>query len=275
MLFVGACGGAEHREDAGSGGWDAAPNDAVLVDVIAWDDGASDVEAGDALFDASGTEAAPRTCGPAPCDPAAAPGARDGCDAMQRCVLTPLGPRCVTGSGTVAEGEPCTSSLDCLEGLACFAMPIGARCGRPCCPASPDACGEDRDGGSRPRTSCTAAALLVEGAAERWGWCALPRSCHVLDPMSCGVGEGCYIVSPMGDAECRIAGRAGVGDRCTEPHDCAPGLFCGGIAEKRCIRMCALGDAGGPRCGPGETCTAFAHTPRGTGLCIQEQARPP
>jgi hypothetical protein len=92
----------------------------------------------------------------------------------------------------------------------------------------------------------------------------------VLDTTACEPTEGCYIVSSMGDTDCREAGAAGVADPCVEPNDCEAGLTCAGFFEMTCARICSL-DA--DTCPSDEgRCVAYAQSPEGTGLCTVEMS---
>jgi len=192
------------------------------------------------------------------CDPTSAVS----CPEAESCVLSGAGAASCGAAGAATDGSPCAASSDCAGGLACFRRGEGGACARVCCPGHEGVCGDDG-------TACTGTGVLVDGTDSTWAHCALPRACNVLAPEeACEIGEGCYIVSATGGTDCQRAGTRGVGDLCVEQNDCAPGLSCNGITRRECARICALGDAEGPMCAPGEgECRAYSHSPDGTGIC--------
>ncbi len=113
---------------------------------------------------------------------------------------------------------------------------------------------------------CAGGDPLVDGTATAWGRCVAVRACDVLAPEGvCAPGEGCYIVSPGGETDCRPAGGVPVGAACEGEADCVPGAFCAGLMARACVRICAVG-AGACPSGEG-MCRAYPYSPPGTGIC--------
>lgn len=211
---------------------------------------------------------APTECATDVCDPRSAVACDD--EEVRACRIAPTGPLCGGAIGTGAELAPCAQSADCKPGLECFATADGGRCQRVCCGvASATGCGL--------LGRCSTGARLVDGtrAPGGWGRCVEPRVCDVLDPLTgCDPGEACAIVSGSGEVDCRIVGDAGVGEGCASVGDCAPGLFCAGLVERTCRRICALSDAGAGSCPEGEgVCRAYPYSPPGTGICSADAIR--
>ncbi|MDH5491697.1 MAG: hypothetical protein OEY14_07075 [Myxococcales bacterium] len=241
----------------GSGcGAGAAPADAAFERDAFLGDGASLVDGGaDARLE-GGADAAPDggagdaslACAEG-CDP------RGGvCPGVGPCLLQGAQAACGLLAGAGLEGEICDADDGCAPSLACFATFEGPRCQRICCPGAAGEC---------DALECIGGGQLGSGAMTDWGHCSPQRVCDVLDPASCAPAEGCYILSGMGDTQCRRAGPAQVGEGCVAQWDCAAGLFCGG--RMVCVRICALV---GPPCPAGEgECVATPQSPDGSGLC--------
>ena len=249
--LLAACGG--------DGGGEPLP-DAAWPDATVLDGGpAPDAPGADGgAFDAAGTDAGRLWCTWEACDPRGA----DTCPARAVCSLVGNTPSCIADLGMSTAGEPCVATTDCAHGLACFAQGDGGVCARLCCPGDSDLeCGL----GMR----CAGTLVLVDGTTTDWWHCVGPRPCNVIDPSAtCETGEGCYIVSPSGETDCRRVGTAQVGESCVEQTDCAGGLFCAGLATRICVRICSLRDAGGAPCPSSEgTCRRQAFSPDATGLC--------
>jgi hypothetical protein len=169
--------------------------------------------------------------------------------------------------GTVPDGDSCMGDLDCGAGSACFRATgvTNGVCARVCCPGT---------GGCDVGERCSADGVLVSGVSTGWGRCALRTECDVLMPdVVCATPiEGCYVVWPRTasepQAECDLAGSAAEGEACVEQNDCAPGLFCAGIASRTCVRICQLGDT--RVCAATMSrCVAQAYSPDGTGICMR------
>jgi len=221
-----------------------------------------------ATFDAAaidgGRDAGPATC-ESVCDPRSS---GDGCIDEMRCVLSAEEPACSVAFGPAEAGEACTALDACAPGLACFraARTTGGVCGLVCCPGDGTRCpGSARCGGD---------GMLVDGTTTAWGRCVPPRPCSVLSPeLTCEAREGCYVIDGVGGTECRLAGTGEAGDSCTVPEDCAGGLFCGGLSERTCLRICSLTMT--RACTSDERCVAQTYSPDGTGICIARAgARP-
>jgi len=220
----------------------------VRTDATVVDDAAQDV----------GGDAAVSACGLG-CDPSGPPGPLSGCPIGQRCVLEAEAPTCRSAAG-LAAGSPCDAVDACGLGLACFraSRSTGGVCAPVCCPRGPDACVAGRCGGD---------GVLVDGTVTAFGRCLPPRRCDVLAPeLTCEAREGCYVVDALGTTECRLAGVRGLNDSCVLPEDCAPGLFCGGLGARTCLRICAIDT---PRCEAGQRCVAQSYSPAGSGVCVE------
>lgn len=197
------------------------------------------------------------------CDPRSEDGCPDG-----TCVLSGESPSCELDAGAADEGAACDSVTACAHGLACFraARSSGGVCAQICCPGDASSCGDV--------ARCGGDGVLVDGTETSWGRCVLPRPCDLLAAeLTCEAREGCYVVDPGGTTECRLAGSAGAGDACVVPEDCASGLFCGGIGERTCLRVCSIAS---PRtCTGDERCVAQTYSPEGTGVCVLDTALRP
>lgn len=251
--MLGACGGS------GPDTPDAATRlDATIVETgLAFDDATSDASSfTDALTPQrdGGTSLCRGTC-----DPARA----SGCGVGEQCVLHDVEAACGP-VGTAARGSACTSVDDCAVGLACFrAEPGSGVCDRVCCPGGTDCAASEVCGGD---------GRLVDGTETSWARCIAPRSCALLEAMSCPEREACYVVGPLGESVCLLAGTALEGDPCALPNDCAPELVCAGAVERTCARLCRLGLATDP-CATGSMCVRQAYTPEGVGVCVTAAAR--
>lgn len=225
----------------------------VVLDSALPDTGAPPADG--ASPDAAIDSGSPLDC-PGMCDPRAGR-----CGAVRACVLIDEEPTCLPTGGMKARGETCTEVDQCATGLACFQTALGASCEPICCPEGPETCGEG--------LACRGSGVLVDGTDTVWARCLAPEPCDVLDSAaSCAPGEGCYIVTPEADTECRYAGLADVGESCAEQNDCVAGLFCAGLIEPTCVRICGLGSDGRPVCpGTEGDCVAHAQSPDGSGLC--------
>lgn len=216
-------------------------------------------------LDAAGSDAAPPDaavdlCATA-CDPRGE--AMMGCVDDLRCILNTEAPMCGAGFGLLAEGTPCEAPDACAPGLACFraGRTSGGVCGRVCC-STENSCGAS--------ARCGGDGVLVDGTATAWGRCVLPRTCDVLMPeLTCETREGCYVIDGAGATECRLAGAALAGELCAVAEDCAAGLFCGGLGERTCLRICSIAM---PRCAATERCIAQTYSPEGTGICVESMA---
>lgn len=255
LLVLGACssGGTPPPMDAGVRDSRVVDGDILRDSTVP--DAAPPVDASpDAAADAG-----PLDC-PGICDP------RIGsCGAARACVLVDDEPTCLPTGGTNAEGETCTEVDQCAPGLGCFQNAMGATCQPICCPDGPDTCAEGM--------ACLGSGVLVDGTETLWARCTPPEPCDVLDYVdSCAPGEGCYIVTPEADTECRGAGVAEAGQPCAEQNDCVAGLFCAGLTEPTCVRICGLGAEGRPVCPLSEgDCVAHAQSPEGSGLCTVDR----
>lgn len=231
-------------------------------------------EGGIVRDDTSASQDAPRVdsggdAGNAACDSACDPRSLgDGCIDEMRCVLSSEEPACTDAFGIAEAGATCGALDACAPGLACFrvAGSSGGVCGVICCPGEVTVC----EGTSR----CGGDGVLVDGTTTGWGRCVPPRACSVLSPeLTCEAREGCYIIDGAGGTECRFAGGGAAGDGCTAPEDCGSGLFCGGLSERTCLRVCSLTMT--RACTSEERCVAQTYSPEGTGICVASTgARP-
>ncbi len=235
--------------------------DASFLDSISLDTSTADTFVSD-----TGSDAPPFTdtgtsdlCEEGVCDPTDV----EACTEETSCVLTADGPACVELLAPGERGAPCDALNGCAAGLSCFLKRDGGECGRPCC-ATGSAC--------EPGESCGGANMLVDGSTTTFGECLPPRPCNVLSSASCEPSEACYIVSSTGTTDCLFAGEADVGERCAMQNDCAGGLFCAGISDSMCVRICELGVEGSCPAMEG-SCQAYAQSPPGTGLCTREASR--
>ncbi len=252
LVVLGACGddGARMSFDAGvrrdaSFQWDAS---------FASDAGSGIPE--DAGIPAV-PDAGPMMC-PGECDPVAVQGCADGV-----CILAGDAPYCVPQAGRLEEGSACEEPGQCAPGLACFRRPSGGVCAPVCC-FGDESCGDGR--------TCRGPGVLIDGSESAFGQCRAPIACDPLEAESCEPGMACRIVSPEGDTDCVRLGEAAVGEACVAQSDCQGGLFCGGLFERVCVRICSLAEDGG--CPDGEgICQGYAHTPEGVGLCTMETMR--
>lgn len=230
----------------------------------AWDAG----ESGNGMEPDGGTPSGARDAG-ALCEREACnPEGSTGCNAPQRCVLTPEGARCAERSSASREqGMSCGESAECAAGLACFRSGDGGVCARVCCPGG--------SGCEAPERRCRPAPLS-DGTDTSWGGCLQPEPCDVLRPVeTCGPGEACYIVSARGETGCRGTGSASVGETCDQQHDCEPGLSCVGLEQATCVRVCGIGKQDTVSCPRDEgRCRVYSQSPRGTGLCARMPAAP-
>lgn len=224
-----------------------------------------DARAEDALL--VGADALPSRDGGPPlcrgaCDPVRAPGCGSSGEA---CVVQSEEAMCgVPGRGS--RGASCTGVGDCATGLACFATDTGVGvCDRVCCPGASDCTGSAVCGGD---------GALIDGTRTSWGRCLAPRACRLLDPEACPEREACYVIGPLGESECLLAGSALEGDRCELPNDCTAGLVCTGATDRTCARLCALGTSSDP-CGASAMCVRQAYTPDGVGVCVAAAASRP
>ena len=256
LLLVGAalgCGGSSPEAP------DAASRlDAMIVETgLGFDDATLDASS---LDDAALPQ---RDGGTSLCRGACDPVRSSGCGAGELCVLRDVEAMCASpGRGT--RGSACTSVDECGAGLACFLTESGGGlCDRVCCPGASDCAASEVCGGD---------GRLIDDTATSWGRCIAPRSCALLEAMSCPEREACYVIGPLGESECLLAGTALEGDVCTLPNDCAPELVCAGAVERTCARLCRLGLATDP-CGTGSMCVRQAYTPDGVGVCVTAAAR--
>ena len=249
VALAAACGDASSGPSTDG---DGGRRDATVVDASLDRDATAGPEAGaDGAVDLDGFVP---VCPTESCDP------RDdsGCVGKQ-CVLSSEGTSCLAHSADLRlEGFSCGEAGDCASGLVCFAEGDGGVCRAPCC-GSGDSCG--------PTRQCVPVARFPDDSPSRWGRCMPARACDVLAAEgACEPDEACYIVSESGETDCRALGAADVGGPCVVQEDCAGGLFC--PVSGTCVRICSLGDAGGPRCLADEgNCVAYSYTPRGTGVC--------
>ena len=178
--------------------------------------------------------------------------------------------RCARRGGFEGLCAPCTSDVECAEGV-CLENPVrGLRACAPLC--GPD--GTCPEGGTClsmdtgqavcvPRTGqcpvgvgavgsrchadtqCASGLCLFQGQEQRGGRCV--RSCP------CGEGERCLVLE-SGEASVCVQGSGQDGDRCNHPVDC-DGSFCLHLAtESICSRSCT-GDEG---CAAGWVCAQTA-----------------
>lgn len=245
------CTKAGDSSDAGNlSGFDAQVIDAPIT---SFPDASGGEDAG-AILD-GGADAA-LSCSLGTCDPTVALS----CGADTSCTIIADAPECL-GGGVADEGQACTSSTDCRDGLACFQRygAVVGLCQRICCDGVAETCRGDE--------LCIGPGILGDGTHTTWHFCLGARECDVLSqPGTCEPSEGCYILDGDGAHDCRPAGSLGLDDACTAPTDCAPGFFCGGLIEQRCARICSL-EAGCPE-GEGD-CMAYRHSPPGTGICTR------
>lgn len=262
LMLVTVCACENDPDDLDAGRMDASMPDAqVVLDATEFFPDSGDVgPASDANYPSDvGADTPAERC-PGACRPD-----EGSCRDLEACVLWTATPECVPFGGSLSVGSPCEETDQCMAGLACFAGDGGGVCGRVCCRADPTSCeGDD---------VCSGSGMLVDGTMTEFGSCGPSRTCSLLNPASCGEGEGCYLIEE-GEADCRPAGSVGVGEACEGPSDCLPGLGCVGAFNKQCARNCRIGapDA----CPPAEgECRAFADSPEGAGLCSGSAARRP
>jgi hypothetical protein len=237
----------------GSGGGSPFPLDMSMPDLSVIDGTFIDEGLPDGGLDLSGPDAPTFDC-QTDCDPRTAMGCDEG-----MCVLYGSEPTCVTAAGDQTVDQPCSALSDCATGLVCVQREGGSVCRPICCPVSPAGCGTDE--------RCVANVVLGDGSTTPWGACEPRRRCNVLTGDGCiaAMGYACYIVSSMGDTDCKLAGIARAGEACTQQTDCAGGLFC--PAAHTCVRICAY-PSGEPSCGMDEgTCASYSQSPPDTGLC--------
>jgi hypothetical protein len=237
----------------------AARTDATIVETgLAFDDARSEDAS---VFSSDALPA--RDAGLPLCRGACDPVERTGCASTEICAVRDEEASC-GAPGRGARGSVCTLTSECAAGLACFATDDGGgMCDRVCCPgaedcASPEVCGGD--------------GALVDGTRSSWGRCLAPRAGTLLDPTACPAREACYVVGPLGESECLVAGTALEGEPCALPNDCAADLLCIGASDRTCARLCALGGSTDP-CGSSAMCVRQAYTPDGVGVCVAAAAR--
>lgn len=257
------CSAAGCDSSPGDGADAGTRPDATLAD------GAVTIGDGGARDASVAADAASRDGGVAPlcagdCDPTIVPGPDAGvggdCEPGLTCALRDRVPVCHPTSGVVADGEACDVDRICAPGLACFALASGPTCAAVCCPGDDSLC----PSGQR----CGGDGMLASGVATSWGRCLDITPC-VLFESTCATREGCYIVSSSGDTSCLLAGDRAVGESCDVDvqNQCAPGLFCAGVGEGRCVRLCSLTD--GSTCPREEgRCIAQTYSPPDTGVCV-------
>ena len=170
-----------------------------------------------------------------------------GCEGSLTCDVTARDSGAVScvGSGGTIQGDKCTSTSDCQQGLTCS---LGA-C-RPYCNAQ------------KVGTACDGGGLGSCVQIDSFG-SAVPNlkvclvSCDLTNPSAaCGAG-GCVLAA--GETNCQAVGTAGEFASCTYTTDCAPGLNCitfgsGDSGTSSCRTMCRFG---GAACGNNESCTHF------------------
>lgn len=232
--------------------------DAPVVEAgLVFEDAAGD--GGPALPDAAARDAGWSLCR-GTCDPVTAMGC-----GRELCLVRGETAECAPSTGRGLRASPCTTFADCAPGHACFDDGAGAGvCDRVCCPGGDDcAAGE----------TCAGDGRLVDGTTSSWGRCFGPRPCALLDPTACLDREACYVVGPMGETECLLAGAALEGEACASPNDCAEGLVCAGAFMRTCAVLCQLTAGDDPCPGPA-TCVRQAYTPEGIGVCVVASVTP-
>ncbi len=251
FIFCSILAAACSDGDGGTSARDAGTLDTVLFDGSILSDGGLTTTANS---DAGTNLGEPACLGD--CRPTTA----DSCAGDLSCALVDGQGMCVADVGHGEVGQSCTRSSDCALGHACFEKRTGGECGRVCCDGTEGACGaEERCGGP---------GLLIEeglSVASSWRECGAPRSCDVLDTRSCEPGEGCYVVSSEPDTECLAAGTGEVGASCAKQNECRAGLFCAGLVDSRCVRICELGQ--GCPAGEGRCVAPDMPWPDNAGLC--------
>lgn len=232
---------------------DRAPVDATPDDATAGNDIGTGIDAGAA--DAG----PPSMCPSLMCDPRSP----RPCSATpsSACLLKNDGPVCVSTVGHGREGDSCVLDGDCGSSLACFATRTGGRCARVCCAQDAFSCGA-------PPARCEAPSTLVGSGTSMWGRCVpAPRPCDVLAQDMCDPGEGCYIVSGIGETDCRPVGHIALGETCVNNNDCATELVCTGVGTKKCAQICDMAVSTSCDSLPGTVCRTYAYSPAGTGVC--------
>ncbi|MFW5875100.1 MAG: hypothetical protein ACOCXM_00045 [Myxococcota bacterium] len=232
--------------------------DASIVDGSIGIDGSFVAPPADASWDGA---IVPACSTPEPCDPIAL----TGCTDVETCVLAATEPACLAQAGPGPQGEACTSTTDCAEGLACFATRSGTgACRRLCCGDAATCEVDERCG----------AGVLVDGSPVSWGRCAPSQEeCAPLDPLeTCDPGEACYVVTAGGDTGCRPPGAGDAGDPCREQNDCLPGFACRGLSDATCKRICDTTEESPCPTGEG-ACEHPSGWPENTGLCTVNSVR--
>ena len=246
VVGVAACSGTSVEVS------DAAQRlDATILEAgLAFEDTPSDGSVADALTQ-------PRDGGSSLCRGSCDPTGTGGCGPAEQCALRGDEASCGP-AGRGVRGSRCTRVEQCAPGLACFLGETGGVCDRICCPGADD-CGDAE--------VCGGDGTLVDESRASWGRCLGPRTCALLEAMGCPDREACYVVGPLGESACLVAGAALEGEPCTLPNDCAADLVCTGAFERTCARLCRLGAAAEP-CASGSSCVRQAYTPEGVGICV-------
>jgi hypothetical protein len=171
-----------------------------------------------------------------------------GCEGSQTCDVTSRdsgAATCVASSGTI-QGDKCTSTSDCQQGLTCILGACRPYCtgqtlGTPCKGSGVGSCAQFYSGGV---------------AVKNDEICFV--SCDLTNPTAACGANGCVISS--GETNCETVGTAGEFASCTYGSDCAQGLSCitfgsGDSGTSSCRTMCRFG---GAACGNNESCTHFS-----------------
>jgi hypothetical protein len=179
-------------------------------------------------------------------------GGSDASDAASTCVLTPpsdkcgifpncgcagttcdfvldsgeanLPTACTPFVGTAAGGAPCNVTTDCQQSLTC----VNGKCHEFC---------------ANSGDPCTGIYSACRNHAATTGFNICGIKCDLTDATSCGT-EGCVAVAAGSSAvttDCEPVGSQTLGQACTNPLDCAPGLNCVDTTSKQCKLWCVVG----------------------------------
>jgi hypothetical protein len=172
-------------------------------------------------------------------------------------------------SGTRTVNDACTSSMDCVPGMACVGPMHRGRCLYYCCEEGRDTCAGGYFCGEQP--------LRIESLGEADGpavpVCIRAENCPLAEPYPCegercvcGPGTACTLINTNGTTACLPPGPGTTNAECTTATDCAAGYVCS-QATQRCVKTCDLDDEESVACGDGR-CQSTPTLPEGWGICV-------